>query len=105
MEEGGRGGGGGEGESSSNEEGVAKTKPRLSTSSRSSNLILRSQLAVPLSHAHQVPASGIFDPLFAELVNQFSLRVLEYVEGMEDRLFTAQLHEEVRSGRGQWVWS
>ena len=79
--------------SDSSESGGAK--PRLSTSSRSSNLILRSHLAVSLKSAHEIPLAGVFDPEFLELVDQFALKVLEYVEGMEDRLFVAQLHEEV----------
>ena len=74
------------------------SKPRLSTTSSrgtSSNLIGRSKLEVSLRNVHLVPHVGVFDPVFAELVEQFAVKVLEYVESMEDRLFVAQLHEEV----------
>lgn len=81
-------------------------KPRLSTSSRNSNLVLRSHLAVSLKSAHEIPLAGVFDPEFLELVDQFALKVLEYVESMEDRLFVAQLHEEVRmSGVRSACWA
>lgn len=90
--------------SSSDSSESGGVKPRLSTSSRSSNLILRSHLAVSLRAAHKIPQVGVFDPVFLELVDQFAVKVLEYVEGMEDRLFVAQLHEEVRNGWG-WMWA
>lgn len=72
-------------------------KPRLSTTSSrgGSNLIGRSQLEVSLRNVHLVPQVGVFDPMFYELEEQFAVKVLEYVESMEDRLFVAQLHEEV----------
>ena len=83
-----------EGEEENRDKAVPEKKKRLSSSG--SNLILCSQLAIPMKPVHKVPPSGVFDPVFSELADQFALKVLEYVEGTEDRLFVAKLHEEVR---------
>ena len=75
----------------SKDKAVPEKKQRLSSSG-----IMCSQLAVSTKPIHKIPPSGVFDPVFTELADQLALKVLEYVEGTEDRLFVAKLHEEVR---------
>ena len=65
-------------------------KPRLSSSSSA----IFAQSTISLKHVHKISVSGIFDEDFIELSDQFSLKVLEYLEGIESRLFAAQLQEE-----------
>ena len=80
------------------DEVAGMTKPRLSSStskSENSSLISR-QNSVLIKHVHKIPLSGIFDPTFTELVDQFSLKVLEYLENVEKRLFIAELQKELR---------
>ncbi len=38
---------------------------------------------------------GVYDPMFPQLVFEAAMQVLEYLEGMQDRLATARLHVEV----------
>lgn len=75
-------------------------KPRLSsaTNSQRGSVSTFHQMSISLYSSHHIPESGIFDPEFTELADQFALKVLEYLEEVCDRLFTARLHNEVRRG-------
>ena len=45
-----------------------------------------------------IPTSGVYDPPFPRVAYQALQRVIEYIDGMQTRLFTARLHTEVRMG-------
>ena len=51
-----------------------------------------------------IPASGVYDPPFPRMAYQALQRVIEYIDGMQTRLFTARLHTEVGGvvGGGGW---
>ena len=42
-----------------------------------------------------IPASGVYDPPFPSMAYQALQGVIEYIDGMQTRLFTARLHTEV----------
>ncbi len=77
--------------------GVALKKPRLSSAnSMRESVSTFHQMSISLRHAHKVPETGVFDPEFPELIDQYALKVLEYLEEVSERLATAQLQNEVR---------
>ena len=43
-----------------------------------------------------IPTSGVYDPPFPTMAYHALQRVIEYIDGMQTRLFTARLHTEVR---------
>ena len=73
---------------------TTKTQLPLSPSKTENNSIF-AQTAISLKPVHKIPQSGVFNPTFVELSEQFALKVLEYMEGVESRLFVAQLQQEV----------
>ena len=81
-------------------------KPCLSssTSKPDDSCLISQQSSVLIQHVHKIPLSGIFDPVLTELVDQYSLKVLEYLENIEKRLFIAELHKEVRKVQGALSW-
>lgn len=59
--------------------------------------------AGPSHLTNKVPVSGVYDPPFPGAMVQAVLDVMEYIDGMQSRLFAARLHTEVCESMCKWI--